>query len=371
MAKPPKKPIDPLDSKDSGLDSILDSIQGELNKAFGEGTASRLSDAATYSKIDNWVSSRSIVVDSVLRGGRPVGSSLVPFGRQVELSGKPGSGKTTLCAQIAAETVAQGGIVLITDTEERIDHDYWTSLGADPTKMVHIQATTLEEVFEKQYRAIKFARETAPNHLMLSIWDSLGGTSLDKIVDDAAEGSPMEQAEKAMGKKAKVISSGMELINTLVSSSNCCYLYTNHIYQKMGNTGYGEMTETPGGNKPKFFATVRLRLTPVGKIQAEDPVSGEEMTIGHRVRVKALKNSMAGHLLERDAVILGGSGYSNDYTIFEVAGKLGAIKKSGAWSTWETPSGDEVKFQGWNGFLDKVIPHPEYQDLFDTIVNAM
>src|SRR5690242_4302839 len=164
MARPKK--LEAVETS-SDLDSILSSIQDDLNAAFGEGTATRLSDAATLSQIDDWVSTRSIVVDSVLRGGRPPGASLVPFGRQMELSGPPGSGKTTLCAQIAAEVLSRGGIVLLTDTEERIDHDYWTSLGADPTRMVSIKATTLEEVFEKQYRAIKFARDNAPDRLVL------------------------------------------------------------------------------------------------------------------------------------------------------------------------------------------------------------
>jgi hypothetical protein len=50
---------------------------------------------------------------------------------------------------------------------------------------------------------------------------------------------------------------------------------------------------------------------------------------------------------------------------------LGFITKGGGWSTWNTPTGEAVKFQGWDGFLEKVVPHPEYQALTDMVMNAL
>jgi recombination protein RecA len=353
-------------AKDSekALEDTLSKVQDDLNKSFGDASVMRLNDGA-LSKIDHWVSSRSMVVDSVLRAGRPEGSSLVPFGRQMEISGPEDSGKTTLCAQIAAETQAAGGLVLITDTEEKLAEDYWTALGVDTGKILYIRATDLEDVFDKQYMAMQIARKAASDRKVLLIWDSLGGTAGAEMIDPESDESPMTQAKKFGMQQAKVISDGMSLINTIVSKTRVCYLFTNHEYQKIGVT-YGNKRETRGGGKPKYFATVRLQLTPVGRIKEKDEFSAHDREIGKQVRVKALKNHMGGMLLERDAIIVTGRGFVDSYTVFDIAKTLKLMTGKG-WVTWKTPKGEEVKFQGWRGFEKVVVPHAEYPALCDTV----
>lgn len=271
------------------------------------------------------------------------------------------SGKTTLCAQIAAETQAQGGLVLVTDTEEKIAEDYWRALGVDTSKILYIRANDLEAVFNKQYMAMQIARNAVSDRKVLLIWDSLGGTAGAEMIDPDSEESPMEQAQKFGMRQAKVISDGMSLVNTIVSKTRVCYLFTNHEYQKIGVV-YGNKRETRGGGKPKYFATVRLQLTPVGRIKEKDDFSAHEREIGKQIRVKALKNHMGGMLLERDAIIVTGRGFVDSYTVFEMAKRLQLITGKG-WSTWKTPTGEEVKFQGWRGFEERAVPHAEYGDL--------
>lgn len=367
MAKSTKK--DPVPTANQ-LDDILGEIQSDLNKLYGVGTAARLSEPGITSKVDDWVSTRSIVVDSVLRGGRPKGSSLVPFGRQMEISGLNGAGKSSLCAQIAAEVQSQGGIAIVVDTEERIDEPYWTQLGVDTSRIVHISADSVEDVFNKQYSTLRKIKENYKDIKILMLWDSLGGTSKNALIDPDSKEAPMEQIKQAFGRAAAEISQGMMLINDIVGDTRTCYLYTNHVYHKM-NAGHGDPYETYGGEKPKFYATVRLRLSRVGVIKDADFVSEKDMVIGHKVRVKALKNSMAPYLMERDAVVMGGRGFVNEYTVFDAAADLGVIKKSGAWSTWITANGEEVKFQGFAGFESKVVTHPEYAGLVARVEEGM
>lgn len=358
-------------SNGTDIDSALQSLQDDINKACGEDVAMRLDCQDTLSRVDHWVSTRSLIVDSVLRGGRPAGASLVPFGRQMEISGPESSGKTTLCAQIAAETQAKGGVVLVTDSEERIDHAYWTALGVDTHRIVRLNADSLENAFNLQYEAILRARNhpVLADKLILLIWDSLGGTqSTDIDVDNNGKETPMEQAEKFAMRRAAKISQGMELINKVISESRACYLYTNHEYTKVGVT-YGSNRETRGGMKPKYYATVRIQLTPIGQISEGD--QGNSQVIGNRVRVKALKNSMAGILYTRDAVVMAGRGFVNEYTVFDVAKSNRIITTAGSWSTWIAPSGAEVKFQGFHGFETVVVPHPEYQALVDNVVAVL
>jgi len=357
------------------IDDILNDLSSEIDKEFGAGSAVRLNSASTLSQVDYWCSSRSIVVDAVLAGGRPHPCSLVPFGRQTEISGEPGVGKSSLCAQIAAECQKQGGIVIATDTEERIAEDYWTSLGVDTSKILNVSARSLEEVFEKQIKVIETIQARKSNVPALLLWDSVGSTSLGNLVDFEPEGankslSVLEFARKGMASKARTIGAGMEIINTKISKSRVAYVYTNHLYSTLGQT-FGDGKETPGGAKLKYFATVRLRLKMVGEISEEDSVTGNKNVIGQRVRVTALKNSMAPVRKTVDGAILGGKGWSDFFTVKEVAESLKLITKAGAWSTCKFPSGKEVKYQGLSGFEQNIVTHPEYGDLFALVVEAL
>lgn len=351
----------------SDIKEALEALQADFNKQFGKSAMTRLSSPKAISNVQDWVSSRSMVVDSVLRGGRPPGSSLVPFGREMEISGLEGCGKTTLCAQIAAETQAQGGVVIVTDTEEKIDAPYWASLGVDTEKILKITCNSVEEVFNEQYWALQNLPEYFGDKKVLMIWDSLGGTSIGELVDPKSKETPMEQVAQAYGRSAGEISKGIRLIHSIVAKRKACYLYTNHLYGKMNTMGYGDPWETYGGQKIKYLATVRLRLQRVGSIKEDDAASTGKSVTGLRVKVKALKNHMAPHELEREAILIGGRGFVNEYTVFDAGARLGVITKKGAWSTWKTPAGDEVKFQGFNGFEEKVVTHPEYPELYKEV----
>jgi recombination protein RecA len=280
------------------------------------------------------------------------------------------SGKSTLCAQIAAEVQSKGGLVLITDTEEKIDKSYWAKLGVDLKRCVRIQCQSVREVFDKQYKALKVARDKAPDRLVLMLWDSLGGTSIHDLVDESLDESPMEQAEKFAMRRAKQIGEGVELIHSIVARTRACYLWTNHEYTKIG-VRFGSPREVRGGRKPKYYATVRLQLTPVGGLTETDVVTGKTKEYGSTILVKALKNHMSGIKLSRPAFVLSGVGFDDNMTVFETARKMKVITGK-SWCEWVTPKGEVVgKFQGYKGFLEKVVPHPEYEDLYDAVLQTM
>jgi RecA/RadA recombinase len=343
------------------LDAHLSALQSEMNKEFGADTAVRGDSSDVLSTVDKWISTRSIAIDKVVAGGRPLPCSVIPYGRQVEISGPPHAGKTTACAQTVAEAQRDGALVIVTDTEERIDKDYWKALGVDCGRYLNLRADTLEEVFEKQYRAILKMKKLAPERDLLMLWDSVGGTRSRKVMDEESKTTFMERAAKIMGRNAKVIGDGVNALNEVIPSSNVCYLYTNHVYTKM-NVQYGDPMETYGGNRLKFLATLRLRLTPGKELREEDQF-GNVQSVGKWVNVKSLKNSMAPMLMTKRAVVMGGLGFSNEYLVWDVAKQAKWITTAGGWSTWETPKGEKVKFQGWTGFQAKVAMHPEYIDL--------
>jgi recombination protein RecA len=337
------------------IEKLISSIQTSFNKEFGQSSMGRLDDDDNLSKITDWVSTGSDVIDYVLLGGRPKGSSLVPLGRQMSIEGLEGCGKTSACAQIAANVQRNGGIVVVVDAEDRVDQPYWSTLGVDVKRVLSIRENKIEDVFRKQIKLIDILKKTAPDQKVLFIWDSIGSSSV--VVDPDED----VMSDASYGKEAKVLARGLKVINSEIAKSKVGYIYTNHLYQKMGVT-YGDKWETSGGQKLKYFATVRIRLTKIGQITEQDEFDNK-VVIGDKVLVKAVKNSMAPKLLEMEAAVIGGKGYCNEWTVKERAEDKKLITKAGAWSTCLMSGGDEIKFQGFNGFLEKVVPHEDYAAL--------
>jgi recombination protein RecA len=344
----------------------FEALQGKLSKLYGESEARPLSSADVLSNVAFSTSSGSIVVDKVLSAGNPRPCTMWPFGRMVEVSGLNGTGKTTLCAQVAAQTQKAGGIVVVVDTEERIAEDWWQTLGVDTSRVINLHANSIEDVFNKQYEAIKMLHEHDPSQPMFLLWDSVGGTSTDLILE--GKGTLMERANKVYGKEAKIIGTGLKALNGLVAKTKVAYTWTNHVYTKMG-VSFGSKWETYGGEKLKFFATVRLQLGLMKTIWEEDAF-GKKQKVGQVVEIKALKNSLGPMQMAKEAYLMGGEGFSNDRTIFEVGKQAGLIQMAGSWGTAHL-GGDEVKFQGWKGFREKIIPHPKYPELYAMVLEFL
>jgi recombination protein RecA len=342
------------DTEEDGSDK--DRLQEDFEKAFGEGSISKLGQGLADSKVNYCVSSRSMVIDKVILGGRRASSMLgIPAGRITELSGPPGSGKTTLCSQLAAEMQSMDGKVVVIDTEARWEEDYVRSLGVDTNQVYSIHADSIEDVFDKQIKLIKSHMKSYPNEPMLMVWDSVGATPSRLLVESE---DPM--SESSMAKNVRVISHGIQVIAQLIAKSKVTYVVTNHVYTNIG--GYGEKFLSPGGLKLQFHSTIRLRLMPSGQLTEEDD-HGNKQIVGQKVRISALKNSMAPKRLTLEACIRDGEGFSDAFTIFDLGADYGVLSKSGAWASWQTSDGEIVKFQGWDGFKEKVMTHPKYPEL--------
>jgi len=349
------------------LEDDLQSLREDIDSEFGPNVAIPLSSADVLSKVKYSVSTGSIVIDKVLAGGRKMPCSLVPFGRQMEINGLPMSGKTTLCAQIAARAQAADALVIVTDTEDRIDEPYWEALGVDVGSVTNLRANTLEEVFDRQYSMVQRIGEKFPDRKVLMIWDSVGGTSSGEVTE--GKGTFMERAKKMYGREAKIIGTGIKGLNGLIAKTNICYLYTNHLYVDM-DVKYGDKYKPYGGTKLQHFATIRLRLTKMSDIKEEDAL-GYKQVIGQRVKVTASKNSMAPRRLEKEAAIFEGKGFSNEYTAFDLGKRLKIIKMSGSWGTIEA-AGKKLKFQGWKGYLKAIAESPDaYAELLNKVQEAL
>src|SRR3990172_4010474 len=180
-----------------------------------------------------------------------LGCGGLPTGRIVELFGEEGSGKSSLAFCFMAGAQKAGGLAILCETENALQVKRAAVFGVDTEKAILLEPTTMEEALNQ----MKVALETIPNGVGPNIlaWDSLAATSLSAQVDSAFGEA------KIMGKRGKLTSEALPLLGRLAREKSTTLLIVNQLRDKIG-VMFGDTTTTPGGNAPKFQASVRLRL---------------------------------------------------------------------------------------------------------------
>jgi len=341
-------------------DQLVHLVVKKMENQFGSRSALIPDSGTILCQIDHWVSTRNFLIDSAIAGGLPMPRPIIPFGRLTEIAGLNGTGKTTLLGQIIAETQATGGIAAVIDTEQSIDLSYFEKLGVNLSRLIVIQCETIEDVFTRLVSLVEAIKEFSTDRLICMGWDSLGGTPTKAQATAEADDHFYAEAAKVVGKN-------LQRLIQMISRERIALVFNNHLYRKM-NVKYGDPWETYGGEKVKFYSTLRIRLERVGAIgEGIKDKDEEKVIIGHRVKVKVIKNKMAPMLRSVVVPCIGNHGFSLNYSVFEHSIQQGLITGK-TWRSWSTSS-EEVKFLGWKGFQEKVMVHPEYPDLVQQVVS--
>lgn len=253
----------------------LTSALNKLQKAYGG--ASVFKGSENISVDAETLSSGCLAVDQVLRVGG------LPLGRIIEVSGNEGSGKTIFCASVIAEWQKQGKRCAFIDAEHAADKNWFEKIGVDWDG-------------SKYGKELIFAR---PDNLeeALDIIHTLAGTGeVDLIVWDSVPALPSLQEEKTAAGEvkvasiAKVLTPALRRLTPVFGNNNCTGIFINQIREKIG-VMFGNPETTPGGKALKFGASLRLQMGKVGSSDIKDPAT--KLTIGHRIRVRSLKNKLS------------------------------------------------------------------------------
>lgn len=358
----PVLPAEPTEEQKRDWD-FISKIVKDMDKGCGKGAALVPTRSTILGTVEHWVSTRNFMIDYAIAGGLPMPRPIIPFGRITEIAGLNETGKTTLLSQIIAETQRVGGIGAIIDVEHTLDLSYMEQLGVDLSRVIIAPADTYEEGFHKAKVLVKAVQEHDPDRLVCLGWDSVGATPTQAQMDSDDAGNPH-------GVAAKIVGQNLQVFNGMIAKCRVGMIFTNHLWHDH-NVKYGDPYKSYAGEKFRYFATLRIRLTKSGQIkEKEEGATAEDdskQTIGSRIKVGVLKNKMAPYRKTVEVPCLGGLGFSTDYCVFEQGLKQGSITGT-TWKTWETPNGEEIKFQGWRGFQEKVLLHPEYPALVEAVV---
>ncbi|NPA39893.1 MAG: recombinase RecA [Thermodesulfobacteria bacterium] len=282
----------------------------QIEKQFGKGSIMRLGDSGKKIEV-------SVIPTGSLSLDIATGIGGIPRGRITEIYGAESSGKTTMALYMVAEAQKLGGVAAFIDAEHALDVNYARKLGVNVDELLVSQPDTGEQALEI---AEVLARSGAVDIIVID--------SVAALVPKAELEGEMD--EQHVGLQARLMSKAMRKLTSAISRSNTAVVFINQTRMKIGMGGYGGPPETtPGGMALKFFASLRMEIKKAGIIKEGTQV------LGHRVRVKIVKNKLAPPFKEVEFDMYFGEGISKEAELIDLGVAMEIIEKSGSWYSYK------------------------------------
>ena len=333
-AKSGKTPNPPSKlSLSSEKSRAVDAALAQIEKNYGKGAIMKMGEAQKL-EVET-VPSGSLALDIALGGG-------IPRGRIVEIYGPESSGKTTLASHIVAEAQKTGGLAAFIDAEHAFDPEYARKIGVDVDNLLISQPDTGEQALEIAETLVR------SNAVDVVVIDSVAAL----VPRSEIEG---DMGDAQVGAQARLMSQALRKITAAVSKSKCVVIFINQIRMKIG-VMFGNPETTSGGNALKFYASVRMDIRRIDKI--EEGTGDAREIIGNRTRVKVVKNKVAPPFRMAEFDILYNRGISYEGDVIDMGVKYEVINKSGAFYTY-----NDLKIgQGRENARQFLLTNPQVRD---------
>lgn len=303
MARKSKKDLTISNPGHLDRSAAVESAVASIERMFGKGAIMKFGDV-DLPQVEV-ISTGSTSIDMAL------GIQGVPKGRVVEIYGKESSGKTTLALQIIAEAQKQGGIAAFIDAEHALDVNYAQALGVNVNELLISQPDYGEQALE--------IGETLVRSGAISVI----------VIDSVAALVPKAELEGDMGDslpglQARLMSQALRKLTGAIHKSESIVIFINQTRDKIG-VMFGSPKTTTGGHALKFYSSVRMEITNIGRIKHADAV------LGNRTRVKIVKNKMAPPFQQCEFDIYYGQGICQASELIDLGLETGIVRKSGSW----------------------------------------
>jgi recombination protein RecA len=261
-------------------EELASAIVDAINKKFKDGQIAYLiGQEETPTDLTDFISTGSSLLDVAI-ANRAYGG--IACGRITELTGLEGSGKSLIAAHLMASVQKEGGVVVLLDTENAVNPEFFEAIGLNFGRLVYAQPETVEDIFEAIETIITRVRETEKNDKkVIIVVDSVAGAPTKQEVE-----GDYDKDGYATG-KAIILSKAMRKITQLIGHQKIALVFTNQLRQKMNAPAFSDPYTTSGGKAIGFHASVRLRLAQVAKIKNK---LGE--IVGVTVKASVIKNRL-------------------------------------------------------------------------------
>ena len=164
-----------------------------------------------------------------------------------------------------------------------------------------------------------------------------------------------DMGDSHMGLHARLMSQALRKLTGSVSKSHTIFIFINQLRSKIGVV-FGNPETTTGGNALKFYSSVRLDVRKTTQIKSADEV------LGHRIRVKVVKNKLAPPFRSTELDLIYGKGISIMGVLLDLAVSAEIIQKSGTWFSYNK----ERMGQGRENTIRFLTENPEMAEEIDT-----
>ncbi|MEO0326220.1 MAG: recombinase RecA [Myxococcota bacterium] len=281
----------------------MDEALRAIEKQFGKGAIMRLGEGPGEAV-------------PVIASGCPsldlaLGCGGYPRGRVIEIYGPEASGKTTLTLHAIAECQRAGGVAAFIDAEHALDPQYAAALGVDVKSLVVSQPDTGEQALEITETLVRSGA------VDLIVVDSVAAL----VPRAEIEG---EMGDNHLGLQARLMSQALRKLTGVAHRTGATLMFINQLRMKIG-VMFGSPETTTGGNALKFYASQRLDVRRIGAVKQG------ETQVGHRTRVKVVKNKLAPPFQRAEFDIRYGEGMDALGDLLDRAVEAGLVEKSGAY----------------------------------------
>ncbi len=297
-------------TKKDGKSDAIEAISDLINKKYGQGSFMKLG-SDNKVKVDV-ISTGALTLDHALGVGG------IPRGRITEIYGPEASGKTTLTLHVIAQAQKAGGNACFIDAEHALDPIYASALGVDIDNLYIAQPDSGEEALEILEKVVSS-----------SAFDIAVVDSVAALVSRAELAGDIGDTHVAL--QARLMSHALRKLTATISTTNTAVVFINQLRQSISTTGYGAgpSETTTGGKALKFYSSVRL------DIRRTEWIKKSEETIGHKVKIKVVKNKLSAPFKIVNLEIIFGKGFSSSGLLIDLGLEAKILTRSGAWFYYE------------------------------------
>jgi RecA/RadA recombinase len=216
-----------------------------------------------------------------------------PFGRIIQIAGRPDSGKSTIGMLFMKAAQDAGYLVILWDAEGKFDSvRFKERMGGDPAQLVVAPSRNILDGVAQVVAYVRAAKEMNPDQKILIVWDSVGASI------NSAEDEENDDYSKQPGVTAKEVSFGIRRFNQIIEKTRnletgeytIACICINQVYAKIGFMAKGYQQK--GGSELEYLSSLILEMTSKGALTKQR--QGKKIKFGITTRAKVSKNHLFG-----------------------------------------------------------------------------
>ena len=310
----------------------LDAVRSKLNKQF----STTNSIVSLGSKLGIAMPHTPTNITSLDEGVIGIGG--LPKGRIIEVYGPETSGKTTLALEFISEEQKLGNLAAFVDAEHALDPNYAQRLGVDVKNLQISQPDSGEQALET-VQALVESRAVS-----IVVIDSVAALVPQAELDG-------EMGDSHMGLQARLMSQAMRKLRGIAAINGVTLVFINQLRERVGVI-FGNPEVTTGGKALKFYASLRLDIRRIGGEPGQVKRLGE--VVGHRMKIKAVKNKGAAPFNETIVDLVYGEGIDRFADLVAYSKEIGVIEGT----SWLSFEGERLA-QGVDNTVEMLRDKPE------------